>query len=252
MASAHLDRRGVTGPQSTRAVVLRTVKYSDKSVVLRAYTERFGLRAYIVRTGGKGTSRQAALQPLSRVELVAPEAGEHSMRTVRDLRIDRPYTRVQQEPRRGVLLLFAQEVLDRTLREEAADPQLYGFVQETLESLDTHPDTAHQPLRMLVGLAKRLGFFPGLPEEGEDRFDLREGYFFQGEAPHEFCMEPASAALFARLIMQEEGMVPEGGAHGSSAAVRRSTMDDLLLYFRLHVEGFGELRSLDVLRTVLD
>lgn len=252
MASVHLDRRRVTGPQTTRAVVLRTVKYSDTSVVLRAYTERFGLRAYIVRIGGKGASRLAALQPLSRVELVAPEAGEHGMRTVRDLRVDRPYTRVQREPRRGILLLFAQEVLDRTLREEAADPQMYDFVRETLESLDTDPDTAHQPLRMLVGLAKRLGFFPGLPEEGEDRFDLREGYFFHGDAPHEFCMEPASAALFARLIMQEEGILPEGGPHGSSAAVRRRTMDDLLLYFRFHVEGFGELRSLDVLRTVLD
>lgn len=252
MSPAHPDRRGVTGPQATRAIVLRTVKYSDRSVVLRAYTERFGLRAYIVRTGGKDTSRQAALQPLSRVELVVPEAGEHRMRTVRDLRIDRPYTRVQQEPRRGVLLLFAQEVLDRTLREEAADPRLFDFVLETLESLDTDPDTAHQPLLMLVGLAKRLGFFPEPPQEGEDRFDLREGYFFRGEAPHEFCMEPASAALFAQLITQVEDRVHEGRLHGSSAAVRRCTMDDLLLYFRLHVEGFGELRSLDVLRTVLD
>lgn len=174
------------------------------------------------------------------------------MRTVRDLRIDRPYTRVQQEPRRGVLLLFAQEVLDRTLREEAADPRLFDFVLETLESLDTDPDTAHQPLLMLVGLAKRLGFFPEPPQEGEDRFDLREGYFFRGEAPHEFCMEPASAALFAQLITHVEDRVKEGRLHGSSAAVRRCTMDDLLLYFRLHVEGFGELRSLDVLRTVLD
>lgn len=238
--------------QTTKAVVLRVVKYADKSVVLRAYTEQFGLRSYMVRTGAKGASMFAALQPLSRVELVAPEAGERDMRTVRDLRIHRPYTRVQQEPLRGVLLLFAQEVFDRTLREESADAQLYGFVQEALESMDTGMDMAHQPLLLLVGLSRQLGFFPEAPEADEQRFDLREGYFFQGDAPHEFCMEPAQAALFAELIaqveMREGAVVP----FKASTEVRRRLMDDLLIYFRLHVEGFGELRSLEVLRAVLE
>jgi DNA repair protein RecO (recombination protein O) len=238
--------------QTTKAVVLRTVRHADKSTVLRAYTERFGLRSYMVRTGTKGASRLAALQPLSRVELVVPEAGEHDLRTVRDLRIDRPYTRLQQEPMRGVLMLFAQEVLNRALREESADAQLYAFVQDTLEAMDTGADMAHQPLLLLVGLSKHLGFFPEAPEEGEHRFDLREGYFFRGDAPHEFCMEPAQADLFAELIGRVEE--PDGTAAPlrASAQVRRRLLDDLLIYYRLHVEGFGELRSLEVLRAVLE
>src|SRR6187551_759837 len=103
MPPTRQSRFGDGALQTTKAVVLRTVKYGDKSTVLRVYTERFGLRSYMVRTGTKGTSRSAALQPLSRVELVVPEAGEHDLRTVRDLRIDRPYTGLQQEPVRGVL-----------------------------------------------------------------------------------------------------------------------------------------------------
>lgn len=238
--------------QTTKAVVLRTVKYADKSVVLRAYTERFGLRSYMVRTGAKGASHLAALQPLSRVELVVPEAGERDMRTVRDMRMDRPYTRVQREPVRGVLMLFAQEVFDRALREESADAQLYAFVQETLESMDTGTDMAHQPLLLLVGLSRQLGFFPMAPEADEQRFDLREGYFFRGDAPHEFCMEPAQAALFAELIAHVEMQEGTVAPLKASSEVRRRLLDDLLIYYRLHVEGFGELRSLDVLRAVLE
>lgn len=238
--------------QTTKAVVLRTVKYADKSVVLRAYTQQFGLRSYMVRTGTKGASRLAALQPLSRIELVVPEAGERDMRTVRDLRMDLPYTRMQQEPVRGVLLLFAQEVFDRTLREESADAQLYAFVQGILESMDTGTHMAYQPLQLLVGLSRQLGFFPVAPEADEQRFDLREGCFFRGEAPHEFCMEPPQAALFAELIAYVEMQDGPSAALRSSAEVRHRLLDDLLIYYRLHVEGFGELRSLEVLRAVLE
>lgn len=238
--------------QTTKAVVLRAVKHADKSVVVRAYTERFGLRSYMVRTGTKGASRAAALQPLARVELVVPEAGEHELRTVRDLRIERPYTRVQQEPVRGVLLLFAQEVFNRTLREESADARLYAFVLDALETMDTGPDLSHQPLLLLVGLSRQLGFFPEAPGEDELRFDLREGYFFGGEAPHELCMEPAQAALFAELIGRVEATNGITAVLRASAEVRRRLLDDLLIYYRLHVEGFGELRSLEVLRSVLE
>ena len=56
--------------QTTRAIVLRTIRHGDRGVVLKAFTEASGLRGYMVRTGGKGPSRMAALQPLARVELV--------------------------------------------------------------------------------------------------------------------------------------------------------------------------------------
>lgn len=232
-------------------MVLRTIKHADKSTVLRAYTELFGLRSYMVRTGTKGVSSQAALQPLSRVELVVPESGGQELRTVRDIRIERPYQRVQQEPMRGIMLLFAQEVLNRTLREESADARLFGFLESTLEAMDTRDELLHQPLMLLVGLARHLGFSPEAPSDGENRFDLREGHFFQGEAPHEFCMETEQASLLAHILKSVEAGIDGAAPPASTAAVRRRLLDDLLIYYRLHVDGFGELRSIDVLRSIL-
>ncbi len=237
--------------QTTSAVVLRTVKHTEKSTVLRAYTERFGLRSYMVRTGAKSGDRSAALQPLSRIELVVPEASEHELCTVREVRIERPYIRLREEPVRGVLLLFAQEVFNRTLREESADDRLYAFVQEVLEDIDGGSDITHQPLRLLVGLMRQLGFFPAAPSDAEDRFDLREGCFFHGYPPHEFCMETVTTTLFAELVRLEEAASARVGPT-SAPSVRRRLLDDLLLYYRLHVDGFGELRSLEVLRSVLE
>jgi DNA repair protein RecO (recombination protein O) len=232
---------------TTRAIVLRTFKHSDKSTVLKACTEAFGTRSYAVRISQKGASRQAALQPLSRVELVVTESHERDMHTVREVRVERPYLQLTTEPVRGVLALFAQEVLYRALREESGDASLFAFVQDTLEAMDTGHDIALFPQRLLILLMRQLGVGPEAPAPGEERFDMREGYFFQGHAPHELCMEPDQAALLAALLD-----VPwSTAAPSATASARKKLLDDLLTYYRLHVPGFGELRSPAVLQALL-
>ncbi|MFT3884436.1 MAG: DNA repair protein RecO C-terminal domain-containing protein [Flavobacteriales bacterium] len=233
---------------TTRAVVLRTVRHGDRTTVLKAYTEAFGLRSYAVRAGGKGGVREALLQPLGRLELVVNEVPERDLQQVREVRAERPYLRLGEDPLRAAFALFVQEVLYRTLREEAADPATFAFVQQALEALDHWPELADLPNRFLVHLARHLGFFPEPPEEGEDRFDLREGQFFRGMPPHEFCLDPALAAELAWLMdrpLHHGAPVPHTAPH------RRAMLDGLLLYYRLHLPGFGELRSPEVLRAVL-
>ena len=36
----------------------------------------------------------------------------------------------------------------------------------------------------------------------------------------------------------------------STGQIRRELLKSMLLYYRIHLEGFGELKSLDVLETV--
>lgn len=230
---------------TTRAVVLRTFRHGDRGLVLKAYTEAFGARAYFVRAPRKGTSA-GVLQPLDRLEIVVTETHERELHAVRELRVERPYVRVPTDHARGLLLLFAQEVFYRTLRAEAPDAALFAFVQHTLEDIDLGEDPAHAPLRLLVGLALHLGIAPAPPDPGEDRFDMREGHFFRGPAPHEHCMEPPEALAFARLLRAEGGAAPP-----IVPALRRELLERLLVHFRLHVAGFGQLRSPDVLHAVL-
>jgi hypothetical protein len=60
-------------------------------------------------------------------------------------------------------------------------------------------------------------------------------------------MDPCIASAFASLLHSE--------LHGSEmpldAAVRRDLLDQVLIYYRMHIEGFGQLRSLDVLHALL-
>ncbi|MBP8822760.1 MAG: recombination protein O N-terminal domain-containing protein [Flavobacteriales bacterium] len=230
---------------TTRAVVLRTFHHGDRSTVLKAYTETFGARSYMVRTGKRGTAPPALLQPLGRLELVVTEDRDRELQQVREARSLQPYLHIANDPRRGLILLFAQEVFYRTLREGAPDPGLFRFVLHTLEAIDTESALGQLPLDLLTGLAERLGFLPEPPFHGEDRFDLREGCFFKGPEPHAFCMDRTSASAFARMLRHEKGSPSLPGDQ------RKLLLDHLLLFFRFHAEGFGELRSPEVLHDVL-
>lgn len=233
--------------QTTRAVALRTFRHGDNSTVLKAYTERFGARTYLARTSKRGGVRPSHIRPLDRLELVVTEDREREMHAIREIRPWKPYVGIPQEPARGLVLLFAQEVFYRTLREESPDAPLFRSVLESLEAIDTGEHLAQLPLLLLVRLTRHLGFLPEPPLPGEDRFDLREGHFFAGNPPHGLCMGPPHAQALADLLRAEaEGHVPSPGA-----GLGKALLDDLLTYFSLHVEGFGQLRSPGVLHELL-
>lgn len=232
---------------TTRAVVLRTFKHGDNAMILKAYTEAFGARTYHVRLSRRGSAKPALLQPLDRLEVVVSEGGEREMHSVREVRMERAYVGIASDPARGLLLLFAQEVFYRTLKEESPDPELFGLVQRTLEEIDTGDNLAQLPLLLLVRLARHLGFLPEMPGPGEERFDLREGCFFSGIPQHGFCMDRESSLAFAELLKAESTGMDVPMTSGS----RKSLLEQLLDYFRLHVEGFGQLRSPTVLHALL-
>lgn len=238
---------------TTRAIVLKTFKHGDRSLVLKAWTAHAGLRSYVVRVVRKGPS-SGALQPLNRVELVALELPERDLHQVREVRVERPYQRMPYEPLRATVALFVQEVLYKVLRQESADEELDAFVHAALETLDTAAELKNFPLVFLVRLSELLGFLPEPPAmdtasgQWADRFDLREGRFLHGRTTHDHTLGlELSAALAALLDVGldelEQVQLPTG--------TRRELLDHLLLYYRMHLESVGEWRSPAVLHQVL-
>ncbi len=231
----------------TRAIVLRTFRHGDNSVVLKAYTEAFGARSYIVRTGKRSAVRPAHLQPLTLVELVVTERAEREMHHVQEARLEKAYPGTSPDQPRALVLLFAQEVFYRTLREEAPDSALFSGAILLLDEIGTSDKPGNLPLLLLVRMAKHMGILPEPPLPGDDRFDLREGRFFQGRPQHAFCMEPAIAQGFAMVLHTAS----TGAPLQLGNVVRTDLLDQLLAYFSMHVEGFGQLRSPEVLHALL-
>lgn len=233
--------------QTTRAIVLKTIRHGDHTVVLKAWTERFGKRSYLVRTGKRGTAI-SALQPLNRIELVVDEHPERDLHIAREVRVERPYTRLPFDPVRGALALFVQEVLYKVLKEESPDPSLNELLGRALEAIDTADDVRHFPLVFLIQLSGHMGFFPEPPVGGEEYFDLQEGHFLPQAHPHGHTLGPPLSHAFIRLLDADLEHMVQLNIPGPQ---RRDLLNHLLLYFRLHLEGLGEMRSPAVLHEAI-
>ncbi len=235
--------------QVTRGVVLRTFRHTDRTLILKALTARFGARSYMVRSGGRGGASPALLEPLARVELVVSEDAERDLQRLHEVRCIGPYERVHLDPVRGTLAMFMQEVLYHALRQDAPDPRSFAFVEERLEALDAEDlDPVMFPIHLLLGLAERAGVLPTVQEAEHERFfDAREGHFIIGPPQHADCFDEQVSMDLAQLLEAW----PERTALLASALRRQALLEGLLLYFRLHLPGFGRLNSPEILRSVL-
>lgn len=229
---------------STRAIVLRSVRHKDRGAIVTLYTEHHGLRSYAARIGGKSGHPPALFGPLQRLVVVASERGDRDIHQLREVRADRPFTNVGLDPVRASVALFVQEVLLSALRAETADVDLFAFVQGVLEELDIGDRTPQLPVNFLLGLCDHLGFSP-TPADGHGAcwFDMEDGVFLDTEPTHPHAFSGPAALLLADLL--------RGDPRSLHAPARKELLEKLLLYFRLHVAGFGELRSPSVLKAVL-
>lgn len=234
--------------QTARAIVLKAIRHGDRTIILKAWTTHAGTRSYALRAGSKSGPSMAALQPLNRLELVAQERPENDLHSVRELRVERPFLNLHQDPVRTAIALFVQEVLYKVLRAEAADPRLDHFLRETLERIDTADELQCFPLVFLIQLSGHLGFFPEHPSSDEVYFDLQEGCFLRSDIPHGHTMAPPLSHAFIDLLDID---LDNLGAAKVPASLRREMLEHLLLYFRLHIDGLGELRSPAVLHATL-
>jgi DNA repair protein RecO (recombination protein O) len=233
---------------ASSAIVLRAVPYGDRSTVLKCWTSDHGVRGYLVRQSRRSGATAAALRPLTRLELVADERGERDLRAVREMRIAQPFARIPFEPIRGAVALFVQEVLVRVLREESGDTALDAFLHEALEALDSQADLRGFPHAFLMGLSQHLGFMPEPPEDGHAHFDLKDGRFVPPGAAHGHLLAPPLSTALGGLV--GEGL--EGRSAASLPSLqRRDLLDHILLFYRFHIDGLGELHSPEVLHAAL-
>lgn len=238
--------------QRTRGIFLHKLNYSETSVIARIYTEAFGLQAFMIRGVRKRKARFAPglLQPLSLLELVVYYKEKNQLQNVKELRSAEPYTSLPYDIKKSMVAVFINEVLNKTLKEEEANPGLFEFLFSSflyLDRLETGYANFH--LMFLLKLSEYLGFYPALPEGETGYFDLQEGEFSARLPMHPHYMNRELSALL--LEFMHCGFVGIDTIKLSGNR-RNQFLEQLLLFYGLHVPGFGELKSHQILRSLLN
>ncbi len=237
---------------STRGIVLHSMDYSETSIIVRVYTEQLGLQSYIVKGVRKKGARlkRNLFSPLSVLKLVANHKEGEGLRVLREAACFHQLNSIATNMSKMTVSIYMSELLTRTITAQMQDPNLYAYLEESILRLEeTSGSVAGFPLSFTIGLSHFMGFDPHNNFSDElTYFDLMEGDFCQHPPSHpHYFSSPLSNHFSEVLTALDAGIVFLSLAN----IVRTELLSKMLEYFRIHIPGFGELKSVKVLTDLL-
>lgn len=197
----------------------------------------------------KGKIKKQLFQPLTILDIVFDYRPHASMQHFRDLRLAKPFVSVPFDPIKLSISLFLSEFLYHATRDEQQNEPLYDYIEDSLLWLDNVSERfSNFHLVFMMRLSRFIGFFPNLAEDASQRwFDLRNSVFTSVRPPHPDFLEPAEASNITLLMRMDYHNMH---LFRLTQAERNRCAEIILYYYRLHVPGFPELKSLPVLQTL--
>ncbi len=239
--------------EHTCGIVLRTIKYNDTSVIADIFTERQGRVSYLVRLprSKKSTLRNVFFQPLSILEYESDFRPRLNLQRLKDARMACMFRSLPYDPYKSGIALFLAEFLSHALREEMENRPLFSYLTYSVQWLDScDKPAANFHLVFLMHLSRFLGLYPNLDHyRPGDFFDLRAACFTDRPPLHSDVVRPEEAARLGTLMRMNYDTMH---LFEMSRAERNRCVEIILTFYRLHLPGFPELKSLDVLRELFN
>ena len=224
----------------TRGIVLSYIKYKETSIIVRIFTEAFGMQSYIVNSvrSAKSRGKMALYQPLSLLDLIVYHKSGKDLQRISEAKFSYAYSSIPFNPLKTGVSIFLTEILTKILREESENEGLYDFVHQAMvifDHLETNISNFH--LQFLMKCSGYLGFEP----------QSAEGFIEElAENGVHFTTLETERVIISALMNK-----PLGDEIALSSQLRRDVLSHIIKFYQIHVSGLNEIKSLEVLKEVL-
>jgi len=240
----------------TKGIVLKTVKYGDTSLIVTIFTELFGLQSYIVNgvriSTKKGTGKANLFQPTAILDLVVYHNELKHLNRIKEFKWHYLYQHIFSDVPKNAVALFMIELLTKCLKQPEPNPELYEFIEDAFIHLDESngPVMANFPLFFALHLPAFFGF--RISDDYSDEtpiLDLQEGTYVSEKPDHLHYLEGKQAEITSELLkIMQPGELEQIKLNHD---FRRQLLLIYETYYRLHIQEFGMMKTLPVLREVL-
>jgi DNA repair protein RecO (recombination protein O) len=231
----------------TKAIVISSIKYQEKSLIVKCFTLSDGLKTYFVPnafSAKKSNQKIAYFQPLSILEIEANHKNKGTLEHFKEIKLAYAYQTVSTNIAKSTIVMFLSEIMHYSIYEEEKNEKLFHFLESALLWLDAHNDVANFHLILMLEMTKFLGFYPDGSEIDFKFFDLKEGGFisFQGTS----CLSEHETHLFKKLI----NLKFDSNQKIFAGIERQILLKTLLSYYSTHLDGFKKPKSLEILKEI--
>ncbi len=234
----------------TRGIFLQKINYSETSLIVKVYTEKFGVQSFLLKGARRKKSPLPAniLQHLALLELEMYYKENANLQKIKELSLARQFKEIPYNIRKSTIAMFVNELLQKSIREQESNPPLFGFLEQSIVFLDeTSEKVVNFHLLFLLKLSRFLGFYPhNNYSEKNIFFDMMEGAYYPS-LNHAYMMdEEQSRNLSFLLECSFEKMNEFHLPHQRHSEMLGKLID----FYSLHLPGFSKIKSLSVLREV--
>lgn len=241
----------------TSGIVLRCVKYGDTSLIASIYTELFGLQSYIIKgvrkTTKRGINNANYFLPAAILDMQVYHNEQKQLQFIKEYQWHYLYENIFFDVVKNAVAMFAVELLQHSIKQPETNNELFYFLEENLKALDkcSETTTANFPLFFSLHLGKQLGFgIEGNFTTENCILDLQEGFYTKNKPHHNYFIENNLAAITSNILSCNK--INELEKIQLNKNIRRQLIDFYNQYFDLHITNFTELRSVEVLKEVLE
>lgn len=235
---------------NTRGIALQTIKYSDSSLIAKFYTAEFGIQSYLVRGIRSKSSKVKAstIQHMNLFDMQVTHKEKTNLHSIKELINNPIYNSIPLDIVKSSLVLFLNEIVIKTIKEEEPNLQLFNFLEEFLQNLDRkEKNFVDDHLFFMIYLSNHLGFYPSTENmERAITFDLQEGVFLQTNYYSPLRLNAEETELLKSLLKSVNGELELQ----LKSSERKKLLWIMLRYFECHVETFKNIQTVHVLEEI--
>ena len=237
--------------ESTGAIVLHQIKYSDSGMIIQFFTRKYGRISCLLRGIGnrKSGKNKVFFQPMSILDLSLNYKNSREIQTIKDFSPSYSPAEIWSDIKKCSVAIFLGEVLTSVLREESPNEPLFRFIEDSVRYFDKCGEgNVNFHLAFMARLTRFLGFEPaGGIFPGKKYFDMINGKFVKYPPEHKDFANPEVSEILSALFSSSP---EETNKIILTGMMRNEILDTLVNYFSLHLPGIKRIKSLEVLRQV--
>jgi len=238
--------------EKSRGIVFQQIRYSDSSLIVKVFTEHFGLQSFLIKGAFKKKSlfRPALFQPMNVIHFVSKQKQRQDLHFMQEVGVEIPLHQLHKDMGKNAVVMFMSELLSQSIHSQEPEQELFDFILKAIQWLDLTEQTyAYFPHYLMLELSRFLGFYPKVTQyKPHSFFDMMEGQFKPHQPQHPYFFNQTQSEYIHQLALTS----PEKfSALRWIPEQRRQLLSQLINYYKLHVPGFNGLKSHEILRVIL-
>ena len=106
---------------STKAIVISALKYSEADLIVKLFTQSYGLKSYILRgiyKSKRGKIRVSHFQSLTQLDIIARHKDKGTLENLSEVKVIQHYGSLHSNIFKSTVVLFLAEILKNSIQEE--------------------------------------------------------------------------------------------------------------------------------------